>query len=156
LKWRYFLLSVLLLSLISNAIFIPSYLNLHSLSHKVTPATVISVHDANLSLQKYNNTHSSTALDDAVVKLLNASGQLQQYSIAANDGVANKFGLMLENLGGELVLKRNIKRDSQIVNQINSELPNIFLNQVTINQADFDNRVEMILKQFPPAQYGLY
>lgn len=146
LKRRYFLLSVLLLSLIANAIFIPSYFNLHSSSRKVTPEILGLVHNANLSLQKYNNTHSATSLDHAVMNLLSASGQLQQYSNTANDGVAGEFGRMLGNLGGELVQQRNVKRDSQIVNRIDGEIPSALLNQAAINQADFDNRVEMILK----------
>ncbi|MCF8568381.1 hypothetical protein LLE49_27055 [Alicyclobacillus tolerans] len=155
-KWRYFFLSLLLLSLIANAIFIPRYFNLHSSSRKVTPEILGLVHNANLSLQKYNKTHSSSALDHAVMNLLSASGQLQQYGITANDGIAGKFGLMLGNLGGELVQKRNVQRDSQIVDQIDSQIPSTLLNQGRINQANFDNRVEMILKQFPPAQYHLY
>ncbi|QSO54273.1 hypothetical protein JZ785_11175 [Alicyclobacillus curvatus] len=150
-KSRYVLVPVfLLLSLIANAIFIPKYLALHGASNKVNAAIWNAVHEANQSMELYDNTHSSSALGGAATFLLRASGELQQYSSSTGDGTTAQFANMLSSLGEDIVLKKNIQRDSQIVSRIAKKLPS------SSNQAQFDKGVESILKEYPPAKYGLY
>lgn len=161
LKWRYVLLCVLALSLVANFIFIPSFLHLRRASHQVSSINNYigaTVHDANVNLQKYDKTHSAAALGDAAMELLSASGQLEQYSLITQDGVTNEFGMMLGNLGADLVLKKNITENSQIVSRIASQLPDTAATIAKIegSQIELDNRLEVILNQFPPARYNLY
>lgn len=159
-KRRYMFVSILVLSAIANAIFIPSYFHLRRSSHEVRTINGYvggMVHDSAVDLQTYERTHSSKALGDAAIKLLDVSGELQQYNeITHDDGAAGQFGIMLGNIGGDLVLKQHVKRDSQIVSRISSELPYTDASVADIegSQPLLDKRLETILQQF--SQYGLY